>query len=183
MLENRLRAMPPEWTAQHAQEYDDRLYCVADHLIGFTSADHDQDLPGIAIELRQSLSRGGGGLISAVDIAPAAFLAGIENTLRRSSVFRPIWDDSVPLSSAAHSHSAIAAALQRVSDREASLSALGSPADVASVCASCLPLSADSFVQHFSRFSSPAIQPFVTQRIQTVLAGFVLGLKLDCSRR
>jgi hypothetical protein len=169
VLENRLRAMPPEWTAQHAQAYDERLYRIADDMIGLTAADNDQDLPAIALELRQSLSRGGGGLISAVDIAPAAFLAGIENTLRRSSVFRSIWDESVPLSSAPHSHAVITAALQRISEREASLSALSSPADVATVSTSSLPLSTDSFVQHYRRFSSPPIQPLVTQRIQTLI--------------
>ena len=87
VLTNRLRAMTPASTAAHAAAYDDCVLRAAHHFVGISAADGDR----YDEQLRWPLHVGGFGLTSAVDIAPAAYLAGLANTVQSSPTFGSMW--------------------------------------------------------------------------------------------
>ena len=88
VLTNRLRAMPPSSTVAHATAYDRRVRQVSRILIGLTAADGDRYDEQLSLALSQS----GFALTSAAAIAPAAYLAGSEITMRRSPTFSKVWN-------------------------------------------------------------------------------------------
>jgi hypothetical protein len=86
VLTNRLRAMTPASTAAHAAAYDDCVLRAAHHFVGISAAEGDR----YDEQLRWPLRIGGFGLISAVDIAPAAYLAGVACTIQSSPAFAAV---------------------------------------------------------------------------------------------
>ena len=88
VLTKKLRAMPPAATQRHAAEYDNKLMSTAHTIIRITAADGNQ----YDEQIRLSLSVVGFGLSSAEDIAPAAYFAGVENTIRMSPALAAVWN-------------------------------------------------------------------------------------------
>jgi hypothetical protein len=167
ILTNRLRAMPPAATEQHATAYDAQVLQAAHRLTGITAV-HGSTFDE---QLRSPLAHGGFGLTSAQHIAPAAYLAGAENTLRHSPVFTAMWAEinvAVPLPSTCPLYAAIDDSLTRVAALQAALSARGDPALVSNVSPSVLPASAADFVQHFRCARPCPIQHSITYRIATL---------------
>jgi hypothetical protein len=87
ILNNRLRAMPPAATAEHATEYDGHVLKAAHRLVGVSPMHGDQ----YDTQLRWPLRVGGFGFTSALEIAPAAYLAGLTCTLSSSPAFHTQW--------------------------------------------------------------------------------------------
>ena len=168
VLTNRLRAMPPAATAEHVVAYDAAVLAAARQLTGVTAAQgavYDE-------QLISPLSEGGFGLVAAVHTAPAAYLAGVENTLRCSPSFTAIWADStvaVPLSPTSQLYASIDDSLRRVAGFQTVLSARCEQALVDRASSLVLPASAASFVQHYRRAPpQSSIQHSITHRITTL---------------
>jgi hypothetical protein len=164
VLTNRLRAMPPASTAAHAAEYDQQVLRAAHSLVGISETDGDR----YDEQLRLPTRLGGLGLLSAQRIAPAAYLAGAECTLRFSHVFSAVWSGAAQLEPAWPITRSIADALSRVAAVEAALVARCEPQAAAVVGASILPADAASFVAHFKALPPCPIQSAVMHRITTL---------------
>ena len=165
VINNRLRAMPPAATDAHAAEYDAQLLEAAHAMVGITPDDGTT----FDRQLQQSAGRGGFGLTSAVTVAPAAYLAGAECTLRKSPVFAAVWAGTEPLDPSSTLYAGIVDSLARVQRMEAALISQSPPAIVARVTASILPSSADHFVAHFrANHAQSMIQHSVSHRISTL---------------
>ena len=165
VLSNRLRAMTPSSTCRHAELYDQQVLKAIHRMVGITAADGQK----FDHQLRWPLSTTGFGLISAVQIAPGAYLAGAECTLRCSPAFAEVWQDVRPLDPQCSMYVAIDDSLNRIAALVNELvpggTAPGNDADMAAL----LPASAAEFVPHY-RSSPPAcsIQSAVTHRISTL---------------
>jgi hypothetical protein len=164
VLTNRLRAMSPASTEQHAARYDKDLLACAHTVIGVTEQDGDKYDP----QLQSCTSAGGFGLLSAVTIAPAAFIAGAENTLRWSPVFRGVWQGAVPLADTCCISAAINDSITRINNLEQAVASGCDAAAVGQLSASILPSDAASFVRHFQALPPCEIQSAITQRISTL---------------
>jgi hypothetical protein len=151
IMTNRLRAMPPAATLQHAASYDAALMRVAHSVVGITAVDGNRydEQP-------------------AVSIAPAAYLAGAEVTLRLSPAFTTVWSGAVPLSPSCAMFAAINDSLARIAKVESSLMARGESIAVSEVAPSILPMNAETLVHHFRVGPPCPIQSSVTYRINTL---------------
>ena len=104
-------------------------------------------------------------------LAPAAFLAGVENTLRHSPVFRDIWQGTSQLDPDSKLYLEIDDALHTIANLERSLKSRARPSvinDLPKAPASALPLSASTFVSHFRNQRPFPIQQAVSVRIATL---------------
>jgi hypothetical protein len=164
VLTNRLRAMSPASTEAHAVEYDQQVLRVAHTLAGIGEADGDRYDEQIRLPTRL----GGLGLVSAARIAPAAFLAGAECTLRFSPAFSAVWSAAAELEPAWPITAGITDALGRVAAVETALLARCEPQSAATVSASILPPTAAAFVAHFKALPPSPIQSAVLHRITTL---------------
>ena len=164
VLTNRLRAMSPASTEAHAVEYDQQVLRVAHMLAGIGEADGDR----YDEQLRLPTKLGGLGLVSAERIAPAAFVAGAECTLRFSPAFSAVWRAAADLEPAWPITAGIADALGPVAAVEAALVARCDPQTAAAVSASILPATAAAFVAHFKALPPSPIQSAVLHRITTL---------------
>jgi hypothetical protein len=165
VITNRLRAMPPATTLHHARTYDAGLLRVAHSIIGIAAADGDQ----YDEQLQSSLSMGGFGLTSAVNIAPAAYLAGAENTLRLAPAFSEVWNGKRPLLAASSMSSAINDSLHRINTAEAMLISRCESTAVSEISPSILPADAASFAAHFRTTPAYSIQSAITHRISALI--------------
>jgi hypothetical protein len=166
VLTNRLRAMSPSATESHAQDYDREVLRIAHGLVGIREADGDR----YDEQLRSPVRLGGLGLLSAARIAPAAYLAGAECTLRSSPVFSTVWSAAGELESAWPITKGIADGLRRVSEVEADFVSRCDPEMLAAaeIDASILPASAAVFVAHVKALPPSPIQSTVIHRITTL---------------
>ena len=172
MLTNRLRAMSPAATELHAARYDHEVLRAAHSLVGICEADGDRYDEQLRLPGRLS----GFGLVSAVRIAPAAYLAGAECTLRLSPVFSAAWSGEdaleaawpMTLEAAWPMTVAIEDSIRRVFAAEAEHTARCPPADVADVRPSVLPQRAAAFVEYFKANPPGSIQSAVIHRITTL---------------
>ena len=167
VITNRLRAMPPAATLQHAAEYDRGVLRVAHSLIGITRA-HGDRYDG---QLQRSLRMGGFGLTSAVTLAPAAYIAGAEVAMRLSDAFATVWSGAEPVAPSCRQYLALDDCILRVTGMENVFWQQLAATDAASsgeVPAPVLPDSAHDFVRHFSTASPTVIQSAVVHRIQTL---------------
>jgi Reverse transcriptase (RNA-dependent DNA polymerase) len=165
VLTNRLRAMTPASTETHAAEYDGYVLRAAHRLVGIAAIQGDT----YDTQLRWPLRLGGFGLLSAVEIAPAAYIAGLACTLPSSPAFATVWRGDGELDSSWPLYHATADSIARIEKTEAQLISQ-CPVDlVAKVSASVLPANADTFVQHIRALSpSCLIQSAVSHRISTL---------------
>jgi hypothetical protein len=164
VLTNRLRAMSPAATEEHAAQYDREVLRISHSLVGIREVDGDR-----YDEQLQSAARDCGfGLHPAVRIAPAAYLAGAECTLRSSPVFATVWSGDDGLEPAWPVTVAIDDALRRVAAVEAKFVAACAPQALAGISASVLPTRAATFVEHFKALSPGPIQSAVIHRISTL---------------
>ena len=165
VLTNRLRAMTPASTVAHAAEYDECVMRAAHRLVGVLPSHGD----AYDYQLRWPLRIGGFGLTSAVEIAPAAYIAGLSCTLRQSPAFAELYSSDAELEPSWPLHSAVTDSIARVAAIEAPLIAQCPPALLANVSASVLPTSADTFVVHCRALPSTSlIQSAVSHRISTL---------------
>jgi hypothetical protein len=166
VLTNRLRAMTPASTAAHAAEYDACVLRAAHHLVGINAAQGDR----YDEQLRRPLRIGGFGLISAVEIAPAAYLAGAACTLQSSPAFAPVWSGAADFNPAWPLYAAVADGIRRISETDARLAALCPLDKLAKVSASVLPTGAETFVQDIRALSTESclLQSALTHRISTL---------------
>jgi len=164
IMTNRLRAMPPAATLQQAASYDAALMRAAHTVVGITAVHGNR----YDEQLQASLSQGGFSLTPAVSIAPAAYLAGAEVTLRMSPAFTTVWSGSVPLSPSCAMFAAINDSLARIAEVESSLMARGESIAVSEVAPSVLPMNAETFVHHFRVGPPCPIQSSVSYRINTL---------------
>ena len=164
VLTNQLRAMPPAATQRHAAEYDRNVMRAAHSIIRITAADGDR----YDEQIRSSLSVGGFGLTSAEHIAPAAYIAGVENTLRLSPALSSVWSGSALLPPACAMAVAIDDSLERVTAVEAALIARCRLAVMPEVSPSILPADAAAFVSHFRTMPPCPIQSATTHRVNTL---------------
>jgi hypothetical protein len=157
--------MPPAATLKHATAYDRGVLSVAHSLIGITAVDGRYDQ-----ELHTTLRMGGSGLTSAVTLAPAAYLAGAEVTLRLSPAFAEVWSEAQPLPPSSRQYAAIDDCILRINDTERPLWAQCSPdlLTAEEVPVSVVPETAAAFVHHFSTLPPTAIQHSITHRISTL---------------
>jgi hypothetical protein len=171
VITNRLRAMPPAATEGHAKQYDTTMLNCAHSIIGILHSDgakYDE-------QLQQPLVNGGFGLTSAVSIAPGAYLAGAETTLRHSPAFDSVWNKGEPLPPTSTIYCAIDDSLTRVKTREQQLvvtiTQLMDPDTDPEPIQSALPSSANTFVQYFKPQQDPGlIQSRITHRQQTLIS-------------
>jgi hypothetical protein len=163
VLTNRLRAMTPASTAAHAAAYDDCVLRAAHHFVGISAADGDR----YDEQLRWPLHVGGFGLTSAVDIAPAAYLAGLANTVQSSPTFGSMWRGELDIDPDWPLYGAITDSIRRVSHTEAQLLPLCSVHRLTNVSKSVLPMRADTFVQDIRALSAESclLQSALTHRI------------------
>ena len=103
VLTNRLRAMTPASTAAHAAAYDKCVLRAAHQLVGIAPLHGDS----FDFQLQWPLRIGGFGLTSAVEIAPAAYIAGRACTLPVSPAFAAVWSDDGELDPSWPLHSAV----------------------------------------------------------------------------
>ena len=164
VLTNRLCAMSPAATEVHAARYDHEVLRAAHSLVGICEADGDRYDEQLRLPGRLS----GFDLVSAVRIAPAAYLAGAECTLRLSPVFSAAWSGEDALEAAWPMTVAIEDSIRRVSAAEAEYTARCPPADVAGVGPSVLPQRAAAFVEYFKANPPGSIQSAVIHRITTL---------------
>jgi hypothetical protein len=165
VLTNRLRAMPPAATRAHAAGYDRQVLQVAHLLVGIREVDGDR----WDEQLQAPTRLGGFGLLSAVSIAPAAYLAGAECTLRSSPVFSTVWSGDDELVPAWPITEAIEDALRRIAAVEASIVSRCDQDAAAQVSASVLPARAAAFVAHFKAHPPGPLQSAIIHRI-TILS-------------
>ena len=161
VLTNRLRAMSPASTERHVAEYDAGVLACAHSVIGITAVHGEQ----YDWQLQSSLSHGGFGLASAVTIAPAAYLAGAENTLRWSPVFAAVWRHDLQLPATSAMAVAIDDSIQRLNVMETSITANCTCPTIEQVSPSILPSSATTYVRHFQALPLCEIQSAITHRI------------------
>jgi hypothetical protein len=162
VLTNRLRAMSPAATEVHAAEYDREVLQAAHSLVGIRAVDGDR----YDEQLQWPARLGGFGLLSAVRIAPAAYLAGAECTLRSSPVFSEEWGKQDGRLEAAWPITvAVEDGLRRVAAVEAEYIARCTPEAVAGVSPSVLPNRAAEFIQHFKANPPGPIQSAIIHRI------------------
>ena len=167
ILTNRLRAMPPAATEHHAAAHDAGVLKTAHALTGITPMQgnsYDE-------QLQSTLATGGFGLTSAKSIAPAAYLAGIESTLRCSRGFSAMWADegvAVALPPTSPLYASITDSLTRLAAVQDALAARCNPDIVRGLDCSILPASAATFIQHYRCGPPRPIQATVTQRISTL---------------
>ncbi|MGH9618503.1 MAG: reverse transcriptase domain-containing protein [Bryobacteraceae bacterium] len=163
VMTNRLRAMAPAWTQEHAQRYDEGVLRVARHILDLTELDgsvHED-------QIRAPASQGGFGLTSAFGLAPAAHLAGVACTLSEAPAFAAVWDESVPLPPDSPSFLAIDDSIRRIDSEERRLtSIIDDPIRVQQVQPSVVPANATTFVAHFRSYSPPSIQHAISHRKQ-----------------
>jgi hypothetical protein len=165
VLTHRLRAMTPASTAAHAAEYDECVLKAAHRLVGITPSHGDT----YDYQLRWPLRIGGFGLTSAVEIAPAAYIAGLSCTLCKAPAFAALYSSDDELDPSWPLHTAVADSIARVAAIEAPLIAQCPPTLIANISASVLPTSADTFVAHTRALSSSClIQSAVSHRISTL---------------
>jgi hypothetical protein len=161
VMTNRLRAMPPQWTAEHAQRYDEGVLRVARRILDLSELDgtvYDD-------QIGASASQGGFGLPSAASLAPAAYLAGAACTLSEAPAFAVVWDESVPLPPDSPSFLAINDSIRRIDTEERRLaSIIGDPIRVQQVQPSVVPANAATFVAHFRSYFPPSIQHAISHR-------------------
>jgi hypothetical protein len=114
---------------------------------------------------------GGFGLQSAVTTAPAAYLAGAENTLRHSPAFAHIWTGAAALPANSDISVAIDDSIQRV---QSMTSVLITSSDAKYIdtqtmeLSSLIPESAASFVDYYKTKPSYLVQASITHRIATL---------------
>ena len=106
-------------------------------------------------------------LLSAVRIAPAAYVAGAECTLRHSPPFASLWSTAAALDAAWPLTRAIDDALARIRAVETGLVTKCPPHAVANVSPSVLPESAAGFVRAFQG-GQLAVQSAIIHRISTL---------------
>ena len=164
VLTNRLRAMAPAATLQHAAAYDRGVMRTAHTVLRITAADGDK----YDEQIQSSLSVGGFGLTSAVHIAPAAYIAGAENTLRLSPAFADIWSGATPLPPACDMSIAIDDSLSRITAVEAELIGRCGLAVMPEISPSVLPADAAAFAAHFRTIPPCPIQTATTHRVNTL---------------
>jgi hypothetical protein len=166
VLTNRLRAMTPASTAAHAAEYDACVLRAAHYLVGVNTAQGDR----YDEQLRWPLRIGGFGLTSALEIAPAAYLAGAACTLQSSRTFAPVWSGVAHFDPTWPLYAAVADGIRRISETDARLAALCSPDKLAKISASVLPTGAETFVQDIRALSTESclLQSALTHRISTL---------------
>jgi len=164
VINNRLRAMPPATTIEHARKYDRHVLTAARSMIGITSAHGDK----YDEQLQMPLSVGGFGLTSAAQLAAAAYLAGAEITLRHSPVFSNVWRGEADLDPSCGLFATISDCLSRITAQESSLQQrLNGSAPSIAVPAPVLPRTAAEFVAHFRAKPPCSIQSSVSYRITT----------------
>ncbi len=164
VLTNRLRAMSPAATQAHAAEYDGEVLRLAHGLVGTREEDGDR----YDEQLRWPARLCGFGLLSAVRIAPAAYLAGAECTLRSSPAFTAVWRDADELEPTWPLTTAIDDAIGRIAAIEADLLSRCDPSAASCVGASILPTRAAAFVRHFKALPPSPIQSSIIHRITTL---------------
>jgi hypothetical protein len=164
VLTYRLRAMPPAATEAHAAEYDGEVLRLAHGLVGIREEDGDR----YDEQLRWPARLGGFGLLSAVRIAPAAYLAGAECTLRSSPAFSAMWRAADELEPTWPLTATLDDAIGRIAATEAALLSRCDPAAAACVGASILPTRAAAFVPHFKALPPSPIQSAIIHRITTL---------------
>ena len=174
VLTHQLRAMAPAATLAHAATYDRMVLEAAHEIVGITRADGNK----YDEQLRWSLADGGLGLTAATVLAAAAYLAGVECTLRCSPAFASVWAGNDILDPSSSTYVAIDDALARIRTVISGLSAIiaasepekkkkkhmkgHQPPDL------LLPDSASEFVAHFRTTPSFNIQSSVVHRISTL---------------
>jgi hypothetical protein len=166
-LNNAFRAMAPGATERWAKQYDKAVMATAHSIVGIPTTAGDR----YDEQLQASLSGGGFGLTSSKLLAPAAFLAGVENTLRYSPVFRAVWEGTSQLDPKSLIYLEINDALHTIANLESSLESRADPSSVSDlllVPRSALPSSASSFVSHFKGQPPFPIQHAVSVRIATL---------------
>ena len=167
VLTNRLRAIPTAATAEHAATYDQEVLLAVRTLTGITSAhgvEYDE-------QLCSPLGYGGFGLARARQIAPAAYLAGAENTLRHSPAFATVWadpDTAAVLPPSSTIYTAIDDSLREVADLQAALSTRCDADTLGKHRRLDLPASAAHFIQHFRCARPIPIQHSISHRITTL---------------
>ena len=167
VLTNRLRAMTPASTAAHAAEYDQCVLRAAHQLIGI-NANHADTYD---TQLRWPMRIGGFGLTAAVEIAPAAYIAGLASTLPSSPAFAAVWrgDAFGELEHDWPVYSAVQDSINRVAQCEAPLVAQCPANLLALVSKSVMPAQADTFIRHIRAMSSPRLlQSAIAHRISTL---------------
>ena len=135
--------MTPASTEAHAAAYDARVLRAAHRLVSCSAAQGDR----YDEQLRWPLRYGGFGLISAVHIAPAAYLAGVALTIQSSPTFAAVWADSVDFDPRWSLYDAVADGIRQVSQTEAQLMRLCPANKLTAVSQSVLPQGAHTFVQ------------------------------------
>jgi Reverse transcriptase (RNA-dependent DNA polymerase) len=166
-LNNTLRAMAPGATELWVRKYDVAVTAAAHSIIGIPTAAGDR----YDEQLQASLAAGGFGLTSSRLLAPAAFLAGIESTMRHSPVFKAVWEGTSQLDPKSHMYLEINDALHTISHLETDLESRARPSSAEGlllVPPSALPSSASSFVSHFKAQPPFPIQHAVSVRIATL---------------
>jgi len=182
VLTHRLRAMSPAATAAHAAQYDARVRAAAHALIGIVASDGDRYDRQISLPHRL----GGFGLATAVEVAPAAFIAGVECALRNAPALVSLWEGSLSLPPASRLSLAIDDCLLRLRRTVAALKTASASRSRSSTARSTagttsqrkrlhLPTSASSFISHFrAQPASKRIQSDVSHSIS--LLSFNAGL-------
>jgi Reverse transcriptase (RNA-dependent DNA polymerase) len=168
VITNRVRAMTPQATAVHVAKYDGAMMVAAHTVIGIPAVDgacYDE-------QIQSTLSLGGFGLTSAAVIAPAAYLAGAENTLRLSPAFIRVWDGTDTLPPDYGLGTSIDDSIRRITSCEITLvdrcEAAGMVAECSSTTPLSLPTSASTFVSHYKALPPFCIQSHLTLRISTL---------------
>ena len=180
VLTHRLRAMSPAATAKHAAQYDALVQAAAHALIGIVDGDGDRYDRQLCLPWRL----GGFGLASALEVAPAAFIAGVESALRNAPALAPLWEGRLPLPPASRLSLAIDDSLVRLRRTVAALQT-ASPSRSSTTRSTAgtaskrkllhLPTSASSFISHFrAQPASKRIQSDVSHSIS--LHSFNAGL-------
>jgi phage tail protein X len=166
VLTNRLRAMTPASTAAHAAAYDACVLRAAHRFVGICAAQGDC----YDEQLRWPLGLGGFGLISAVTIAPSAYLAGVACTIQSSATFAAVWRGDADFEPAWPLYTAVADSIRCISTTEARLMALCPTDKVGKISKSVLPTGAHTFVHDIRALSTESylLQSALTYRITSL---------------
>jgi len=165
VINNQLRAMSPTATLEHARRYDKEVMRVAHALIGINKEDGQK----YDVQIQSPLNMGGFGLTSAETIAPAAYIAGAENTMRTSPAFATMWNGSEPLPTSSPMYLALQESITRYNRLVSELTSGCDPKHAsARDMPSLLPNSAESFISYFKTNPSSAIQSSLVHRISTL---------------
>ena len=163
VLTNRLRAMPPAATQQHAVQYDREVLRAAHVLVGISPVDGDR----YDEQLRWPCRLGGFALLSAERIAAPAYVAGAECTLRHCPAFARLWSTAATLDATWSLTLSIDDALARIRVLEAGFISRCPAKLIARVTPSVLPARAADFVRAF-RGGQLAVQSAIIHRITTL---------------